>query len=322
MRLEKLSKDFTPRNQGMFFGIDTESDEPQDVVVEVVDVDADEVVATQLLRGITTAEVNIAPYVKPITDYVPQHITEATLVNVPVANYAVRAEGEESEAIRISVNRTVAECPSAITAMPHNRRICYGESDELLIMMEVGDDINVVITTDMDEMWELQSMVETGLLSLHIPTEMFSEHISEIDVELLYNGDSLHHLHYAVTPPHKNAIRLAWISECGSIERYTFPTVAKCERKATKESIVTREGFKVVGVGAESQISLVSRYEPRQTIQALTEIISSPKVWIDKRGSYSAVAVESSLVDSNIFAEPDCLTLVVSGWRREEKGLW
>lgn len=65
MRIYKLSNDFTPRHEGLLFGIETEFDEPQDVEVEVVDVATNEVVATQLLHEVTYAEVNIAPYVAP-----------------------------------------------------------------------------------------------------------------------------------------------------------------------------------------------------------------------------------------------------------------
>ena len=62
MKITKISNDFTPLSEGIFFGVNSESREPSDLVVEVVDVATDEVVAVQQLRGVIEAHVNIAPY--------------------------------------------------------------------------------------------------------------------------------------------------------------------------------------------------------------------------------------------------------------------
>ena len=54
MRLIKLSEDFTPRHEGLLYGIDVESEQPRDVTIEVVDMASSEVVATQRLREMSS----------------------------------------------------------------------------------------------------------------------------------------------------------------------------------------------------------------------------------------------------------------------------
>ena len=45
MRIIKLSEEFTPRHEGIFFGLDTENEMPADVTIEVVDMASEEVLA-------------------------------------------------------------------------------------------------------------------------------------------------------------------------------------------------------------------------------------------------------------------------------------
>ena len=63
MIITKLSDDLTPLHKGIFFGIETESDTPSDLLVEVVNIQSGAVVAEQQLHNVTSADVNIAPYI-------------------------------------------------------------------------------------------------------------------------------------------------------------------------------------------------------------------------------------------------------------------
>ena len=71
MKITKLSKNFTPLNKGIYFGIDTESDTPTTLTVEIIDSSTTEVIATQQLREVTSAKVNIAPYLPRFEEYKP-----------------------------------------------------------------------------------------------------------------------------------------------------------------------------------------------------------------------------------------------------------
>ncbi len=317
MKLLKLSNDFTPRQQGLFFGIETEGEEPTNVVVEVVDAELGQVVATQLLREIISAKINIAPYVASEVEYAPTKTSPTTFREAPSARYCVRVGEVESDAIRVSINRRLAESPSLVTTMPNCRHIDYGEADELLVMASPEDEITAEIMADSGESISLKTSSESGALILHISTEDFGKDIRKMDVELLCNGEPFARLCYVVFSRHRGSVRLAWVSEEGSIEQYTFPRVVRREVEAIRECVTTQQGKMVVGVKSESQLSLMSRYEPRHTIKALADIISSPKVWMVREGGCEMVEVASSHIESNLFGEPDFIALSIVEWSRE-----
>ena len=111
---------------------------------------------------------------------------------------------------------------------------------------------------------------------------------------------------------------MAWISSRGSIERYTFPVTANRQRKAEKQTIRTRDRVGVVSSSTERRQTLVSRFEPRATIDALADIISATRVWIEEKGGFREVEVCSSVIDGNLFSEPDCVAIELIDGHREE----
>lgn len=321
MNFQKISNDFTPCHEGLFFAIDTEADEPQDVMVEVVDVSADEVVATQRLREIRSAELNIAPYIKPFAEQRPFRSATTMFADAPLKHYTIRNEEAEAEPLAVSVNRSHVELPSVVTSMPLSRTIAYGEVDELLIFAEPESAIEVNIVADTGEDVAIEYITTSGATTLCISTKDFGKKVRNLDVDLSCNGVEFCALHYRVVPSRKGALRLAWVSDCGSIERYTFPVVVKSQRKGDREFIDTLGGRRVVRTTAESIISVRSHYEPRATVEAIAQVLSSPNVWVEYSNRYQDVGVLSTAVDVDVFGEPECVMLALQEWRREERAL-
>ncbi len=322
MKLTKISNNFTPINEGIFFGIDTETDEPTDLTVEIVDARNGQIVATQLLRSVTYAEVNIAPYVEQFSAYQPSTHKFATIVEAPTASYYIRIGSELSESIILSVNQTAPTKSSIVSSMPKTRRISYGEGDELLLLVDAGDTLTVDITTDMGDGSSLEYITERGVASLFISTKEFSEETHSINVEIARNGELLGALCYHLIPSHKESVRLAWLSDLGSIERYTFPIVTKVERMTRKNTICTSNGREVVESSYARNASLISRYEPKPIIEALAHIISSTKVWIEEEGKFTGIEVLSSELTHNLFGEPCCVELSIATPERKGVMLW
>lgn len=321
MKLQKLSKDFTPAHEELLFAINTQTDEPQDVVVEVVDLVADEVLATQRLREIREAQVNISPYIKPFTEHLPTRFTHTMFDDAPTAKCTIRFGEESADALTVSVNRAPVEQPSLVSTMPFSRTIAHGESDELLIFAEPGSLLEANIVADTGESCSIEYVSIMGATKLYISTKDFGKKVRSLEVELSCNGVEFSALHYRVVPSHKGSVRMAWISDCGSIERYTFPVVVKSQRKAERESIDTVEGRRVVRSVAESILSVRSFYEPRATIEAIAQMLSSTRVWIEYPKLYREVEVLDSVLDVNIFGEPECVMFGVQEWHREERAL-
>lgn len=321
MILTTLSPDFTPRNQALRFGIDTERETPQDVMVDVVDVATDTTLSRQHLRQITTAEVNIAPYTRDFSLHTPSQKRHTSFKEAPSSLYAIRCEDCQSEPLRISVNRREQSTPTLVTSMPLNRTISYGERDELLLLVNPNNHISVYIEGDTGEVMMLDYTALTGAAILSISTADFAYNIGTLDVDIECNGEWLTTLHYKMVRSGRKSMRLAWISDEGSIERYTFPMTTKRQQKCEKRSVAAAEGQRVVSATTEQSDVLISRYEPRLTIESLAEIISATKVWIERGDDYNEVEVLTSVVDHNLLGEPDCLRLTIRQWRRKEVAL-
>lgn len=321
MILTTLSPDFTPRSQALRFGIDTESESPQDVELEVVDATTDTTLARQLLREVTTAELNIAPYTREFTDHKPSQVRHSSFKEAPSSLYAIRSEESLSEPLRITVNRRVQSTPTLVTSMPHNRTISLGERDELLLLACPDDHIEAIITGDTGEEITLGYTTSTGATILSISTEDFASNIGTLDVEIVCNGEKFATLHYRMVRSGRKAMRVAWISSEGSIERYTFPVTAQRQQKSEKRTVAMAEGQRVVSTTTEQTEVLLSRYEPRLTIEALAEIISATKVWVERYDNCHEVEVLTSVVDHNLMGEPDSLRLTIRQWRRKEGAL-
>ena len=318
MKITKISNDFTPLSEGIFFGVNSESREPSDLVVEVVDVATDEVVAVQQLRGVIEAHVNIAPYLNRFAERTPHVGLYSVFAEAPTATYKICVGDSESEAVVVSVNRDAVSRPALVTTLPTSRTISYGESDELLLITEAGDTIEVSITTDADAELSVEHTTSGGATIFMLSTEEFSPNTKTIDVKLWLNGEEWHELHYRVVPAYRGAIRLAWLSDKGSVEQYTFLTATRAKHKSEKQTIATPSNRRVVQSNFEHTVSLTSRYEPRRVVDALSQIVRSPRVWIKDGEHLTEVEVMSSDIDFNLFGEPDCVTVEVC----IERGEW
>ena len=319
MKITKLSNNFTPLNQGVYFDIDTEDNTPTTLMVEIIDTSTAEVIATQQLREVTSAKVNIAPYLPRFEDYNPVQNCCTSLSEVPYAQYNIRVEDIESESVTVSVNKIeMGEVPIILTAMPLSRRITRGECDEVLVLTDCDCNISAKITSDTGEQLYIEHYSEMGATRLAISTADFGTDIQTLDIVLYCEGEMFGTLHYSVVPALKSATRLAWLSDKGSIEQYTFPISHKANRAVERRDIVTSEGVKTAHCRTRHNNSLASRFEPAATIAALAQIISATKVWVVDGVEARGVEVTSHTIEQDIFGTPESICIDISTLNEEE----
>ena len=320
MKITKLSNNFAPIRKGIYFNIDTEGTTPTNLIVEIIDSSTSEVIATQQLREVISAKVNIAPYLTKFEEHQPMQNFCTSISSAPCARYNVRVDGVESEEITVSVNCVeIEEVPTIISTMPGTRRISRGESDEVLIISEEGRNIGIEITADTGEVLNLEHRTTSGANILTISTEDFGANTHTLEVVLYCEGEMFGSLHYQVSPPLKTATRLAWLSDKGSIERYSFPVSHKLNRSVEKGTILTPNGVQNTRCRTKQTLSLVSRFEPSATIAALAQIASSTRVWRECCGEWESVEVETRSIEHNLFGEPDSIYIEICTLNKEER---
>ncbi len=321
MRIDKLSSNFTPLDEGIRFGIDTESDSATDICIEIIDVTTNEVVATKLLRDTTSTTVNIAPYIHAVGGYTPATAKKFAFRDVPTATYKVRVGEVESEEVTISVNRrNIGSEPAIVGDFPHLREISRNEIDEVLMIVPKGAPLYVEVITEND-MQTYDHVAENEAVSFTIAPIELADEAQNFDVRIYVDDNEICSLHYSLTPQHKTSARLAWVADSGAIERYTFPLVSQKSSVAEKQSFMGSDGICSVRSSAKQILSLRSQFEPRATIEALAQVVYSPKVWLEQNGEWLSVEVATSQVEYNLFGEPNFLVLEVGLWQKEV-ALW
>lgn len=322
MKIEKLSDNFTPLQQGILFGIDSESDLPTDIAVEIIEAKSGEVVTTQLLRNTTVATVNIAPYITGIDTLAPTTFDRVSFIEAPTATYKIRIDKVESEEVVVAANCCkIGSSPAIISTLPTLRRIARGENDSVLIKTNPGEAIYAEIESDTGETLQFSYAPQSELSMLVLSLEDFHNKVGSFDVWLYCNGTVIGTMHYKVVVPPKTATRLAWLSDNGSVEQYTFPSSVKHTLTSEKRSILTSEGISAAHSRAKCKITLASRIEPKATIEALAQIAASTKVWVKQHGDWKLVEVVTSEMNYNLFGEPSHLLFEVC-LRQKEVALW
>jgi hypothetical protein len=207
--------------------------------------------------------------------------------------------------------------PSIIFSQPRSRRISYGKSDELLIFAPKGKHLSAEITANNGEVVHIEHLATSNATTLALSTEDFSSDIHSLEATIYCDGVKFDEFYYIVNRPLKTATHLAWISESGAIEQYTFPNSHKSKKSVSKQTLSTPKGVIATRCNTEERITVCSRFEPRATIESLAQIASAPKVWMEQESGFELIEVVSPTIEYNIFNEPDYIHLELCSKRKE-----
>lgn len=317
MKITKTPNTLTPISEGLIFAFDTEQSEPRDVLVEIINHLTDEVVATQQLCGVTQGEVDIAPYVEHFAFRHPSSYTTTTILDEGYkAIYKIRIYDTVSPIVVVSTNSVSVATPQILSDMPSCRTICDGESDEVLLFAPLGSNVMVKVFAGNDELASFSQSSHYGVVRF---TLVAADFYNKESIRVVFHSNTLivGELHYNIVAPSRGDLRLAWVSDSGAIERYTFPFSRKVRREVERKRIERESLPRTIGVATRYNLHLASRYERLATIEALQQIISSPRVWIDLGEQFQRVEVLNSSVEQGLQGKPGCVELELCLWRRE-----
>ena len=311
MKIEYSPNDYTPVEEGLCFGFSTESEEPTDVEVEVVNADTEEVVAVKLLRQVVSGEVNIAPYVERFSQREPQLVGEggSSLSQLESVRYKIRIGEVESESVAVSPIRCGFSAPALLTTMPLRRKIFCDGCDELLFAVQDNTDVKVIITPNIGAVKSLSYKAVSGVMRLLFTPSELGQDAKRIYVQIKLNAQELCCVEYEVLQRRGRSLCVAWESECGSVERYIFPMTYALRNEVTKQRVGDGNNLNAVAITRSKIVRAMSNYEPRNVVAALSEIIASPKVWFEYDGRWHKVDVVTSEECYNLFGEPDFVEL-------------
>lgn len=310
MKFITQPENLSPVDAGLLYSFDTESDEPRDVQVEIIEYDSYETVGRQMLCGVTTGSFDIAPYVRPFIDRRPTMERGTALIDAECRQFVVEIDGVSSRVLTVTGNRIEVVDGSWLSTMTEHRRICYGERDEIRIFCRPYTALDVSVVADNGMMMNNQMEPENGAAVLRIDTCDFPEESRTLEVRIVCNGRYARSVYYSFTKRYPDDMRLAWISSVGSVERYTFPIVRSIARNTVRSTVADADGSRrTVGCESEQCIRIVSDYERRGIVEALADIAMSPKVWIE--GALNLIEVEVLTSASTLYeyGRPCCIDI-------------
>jgi hypothetical protein len=316
IRFTKFPADFTPLHEGLLFEV--ECDEPSDVEVCIYEAQTETLVGRKMLYGVSVATIDIAPYVARIDDVVPLALDCSAIVPASVGEYRVEANGISSGVICVSNNLTLPLAQGVITTAPTERHIAYGECDEVRIISRLYVPIFVSLTTDEGFTMTLDFTSSPGYATLFFATSDLPATTRRAEMCIFCDEIEVQRITYHFAPHYGAGFRLAWLSEVGSVERYTFPTICRTTRSAERTECRTAEG-ETFGIRSlrDTCLRLSSAIEPRATIVSLAGIVASPRTWRVEAGEPTRVEVLSTEAVSHTFGRPDRVVVDVRTAREE-----
>ena len=197
-----------------------------------------------------------------------------------------------------------------LSTMPLHRRIAHGEHDEIRVFGTPGTTIRIRIKSDAGDDVSFEKVVPSGAAICRFDTADISPEARHAEVSILSKRTTLATFYYTVGRRYVSDVRLAWLSEAGTIERYTFPIVRNMERSVVRSRTERADAWlDTVECQSELCVRLVSDYERREVAAALAAIVSSPCVWSEYGEILTPADVISSSSTLYALGRPDCVEL-------------
>jgi hypothetical protein len=277
-----------------------------------------------------TASVNIAPYARrllaptPLCDrgagiYIGTGRTVSCFVSAP---------GFSSAATALCGGRENAAMNVVISAAPATVKIAPGERDEVPVISD--DWVLPVVTFRRGSVTYTDTSMgqrnSEGILAAVVDADAVcasysrltggaAEELSEFRVRLNleqvgYTGRVLER-RYLIDRTPRGGRRLAWVNRFGAVDYHTFPAVEEFRSHGSRTRIETPAGYRTVATVAGQSLKLLSEPCDVLTAEWLSELFSSPAVWMVDGGAWERVEVAAGEVVCSPL-QPSIVSVVVS----------
>lgn len=248
------------------------------------------------IAGIAGESFDAAPCIRRSLLFVPtgdgtgfrraQGRTQTVVVEISEGNGIQSASASRT----FLATTTSVWAPALLSSMPQQRIIAPGECDELTLFTTGPCAVTITAETADATIAENHQEDGEGLHLFRVDLRDFME-AETITVDAGACGIVV----YTVDrTPHRGR-RLAWRTDAGSIEHYTFPVEKSKRIEVAKEQAYGPEGHVATKVETEVRTALESAFETRPVLESLAEVLSAPQVWLADGDHYTPVDVGSGV---------------------------
>lgn len=173
-----------------------------------------------------------------------------------------------------------------LTTMPRERLVAPGECDELSFVHEGPLTVTVTATAADGTSAESHRTAGGGMHLFRLATADFPG-AERITVDAGPCGA----VSYTVLPAAEGSVRLAWRTEAGGVEHYTFPVVCEVRVAAGRRRVRRADGLVSVAATVERRRCVESAWECDAVAGALGGLLFAPQVWCVCGAEYQPVDV-------------------------------
>lgn len=316
MKFVSLPPNGSSWQRALLYTIDTESAVPEDLVVEIIDTESDSVIATKRLYGVTSAQIDVAPYLRSLCD---MRINTSTLCSVmrSYTSYRIALRvGDLRSEVRLfgleSLNPTLF---TLLSNIGDESQVEYG--DTAILSLYTPTPLKVVVhayTESGRRQFQTSWGVAEHSVDVVIPTAIMSLSVVYFTVDL-YCGQTLAKtLRYNVVPADERTRRLCWRNERGGVESYTFPHSLRLASGAVVDRFDLNSGALSLLRSASTEYRLSSAVEPHEELERIAGIIRSPYVYEIAAGKIKELHINDRTLE---YGDHGRLSQVVIGIREE-----
>lgn len=254
-----------------------------DIVIEIINDVTDETIGVKKFYSSSSAKVNVAPLI--FDSMLPEATSRTTSgISLPSTGFPrirVTADSTSSDTLQFTYATEQVQAPSLLTTLPTNRLLYAGESDQVAVAAPKGTALTYKLYCDPISSGTTQyyssgyGSIDGGARVFTLNADEFNDKYYSATLIFLSDDEEIDRVNYSLSGDSTPGYRVAWLSTQGSIEHYTFPFVA--EQSRLSSGGVTK--------------SLRSAYGTAEQIEALSEIVSSSKVWRVDGQSYTPIEV-------------------------------
>ena len=282
MKFTTIPEAYSSFNSPLVYEFESEQ-EAKDLLVEITDLATNEVIGRKKLYAATAGSIDIAPYLRRrAIATLPQNIAECGIVEMGTQiKVRVTVDGTASSSRNFIAAKVAPDTHYRLLTHQLAQRTMARDEFDLIAYFAMPDAVvEVVVEATGKEKQSLSLEASGGHRVIALTAASFDSATEDLKVKIIIDGEEVSVIDYEIKPNLKGARRIAWMNSDFSPEVYTFPLRKSILVEAARKRIATLWGSEAAEVEHYNQLKLLSAYEPESQIEALQEILCSPKVWL------------------------------------------
>lgn len=313
MKFTSIPTNGSSWREPLVYQFTTENTEPEDVAIEIIDISSGNTLGEMILYGITTGEVDIAPYVAYKCSLTPTWSTrQISMQRSPSAKMIrVKINGLTSADRLFFRSKINTNTIGALSSNVQNNIIEKGGAWRLTMYAKNNVVINMSCSSSST------SPISTSITTSGYPVElMFSTSAAQVGdtvkIEATYDNSTTQTFTYKVIAQGASSKVLIWYNPNGGIEQHLFDHSIKMGYCVDVTNINNINSLPLREVHGRLRSRLCSGYNTSDTIRRISQILLSPVIFTDKERSTTMVELETHEITFNDKGELHSITLDIS----------